>query len=84
MHRCLLHLLCKRACVSFISLTLQISYMCTQTGTTWTALYDFIETFDFYARMQDICIRGATDKCIKLCFALVNRCMGIQSDVHCF
>ncbi len=53
-------------------------------STTWTALYDFIETLDFYAHMQDICICGATSKCIKLSYALVNRCMGIQSDVHCF
>ncbi len=38
------------------------------------ALYDFIEKSDFYASMQDICICGAIEKCIKLCslFALVN------------
>lgn len=50
------------------------------------ALYDFIEKSDFYASMQDICISGAIDKCIKLCslFALVNHCMVIQSDLHCF
>lgn len=92
LHCCLLHLHRKWAmhcntCFFYFVNTANLLYLHrnqAQKGLVKMALYAYIEKLDFYASMKDICIWGAIDKCIKLCFALVNHCTLIQSDLHCF